>query len=101
MNPSLDLEQINFNPFNYFNDQDQQDIKDLELNYFKDLNTNNFDSPNILEENVKRYLCDTKKYDNLFLIHLNIRRMNSNFEKLHNVLLNCSNCFNIICITET
>ena len=40
MNPSLDLEQTNFNPFNYFNDRDQQDIKDLELNYFKDLNTN-------------------------------------------------------------
>ena len=24
MNPSMDFEQINFNPFDFFNDQDQQ-----------------------------------------------------------------------------
>ena len=34
------------------------------------------------------------------LIHVNIR-MNSNFEKLHDLLLNCSNSFNIFCVTET
>ena len=99
MNPSKDLEQINFNPFIFFNDQDQ-DMRDLDLNYFNDLNYNNFDSPYVLEENVKRYLCDIKKYDNLSLIHVNIRSMNSNFEKLHDLLLNCSNSFNIICVTE-
>ena len=27
--------------------------------------------------------------------------MNSNFEKLHDLLLNCSNFFNIMCVTET
>ena len=27
--------------------------------------------------------------------------MNLNFEKLHDLLLNCSNSFNIICVTET
>ena len=41
------------------------------------------------------------KYENLSLIHVNIRSMNSNFEKLHYLLLNCSNSFNIICVTET
>ena len=93
MNPSKDFEQINFNPFNFFNDQDQQDMRDPDLNYFNDLNSNNFDSPYVLEENVKRYLCDIKKYDNLSLIYVNIRSMNSNFEKLHDLLLNCSNSF--------
>ena len=88
MNPSKDFEQINFNPFNFFNDQDQ-DMRDPDLNYFNDLNSNNFDSPYVLEENVKRYLCDIKKYDNLCLIHVNIRSMNSNFEKPHDLLLNC------------
>ena len=101
MNPSKDFEQINFNPFNFFNDQDQQDMRDPDLSYFNDLNSNNFDSSYVLEENVKRYLCDIKKYDNLSLIHVNIRSMNSSFEKLHNLLLNCSNSFNIICVTET
>ena len=28
MNPSKDFKQINFNPFNLFNDQDQQDMRD-------------------------------------------------------------------------
>ena len=97
INPSKDFEQINFNPFNFFNDQDQ----DPDLNYFNDLNSNNFDSLYVLEENVKRYLCDIKKYDSISLIHFNIRSMNSNFEKLHDLLLNCSSSFNIICVTET
>ena len=109
MIPSKDFKQISFNPFNFFNDQDngelinlpdQQDMRDLDLNYFDDLNSNNFDSPHVLEENVKRYLCDIKKYDNLSLIHVNIRSMNSNLEKLHDLFLNRSNSFNIICVTE-
>ena len=41
------------------------------------------------------------KYDNLSLIHVNISSMNSNFEKLHDLLLSCSSSFNIICVTET
>ena len=28
MNPSMDFEQINFNPFDFFNDQDQQGMRD-------------------------------------------------------------------------
>ena len=45
MNPSKDFEQINFNSSKFFNDQDQQDVRETDLNYFKDLNSNNFDSP--------------------------------------------------------
>ena len=70
-------------------------------NYFNDLNSNNFDIPYILGENVKTYLCDIKNYDNLSLIDVNLRSMHSNFENLHDVLLSCSNSFNIICLTET
>ena len=75
MNPSKNFEQINFNPFNFFDDQDQ-DMGDPDLNYFNDLYSNNFNSPYVLEENIKRYLCDMKKIDNLFLIHAKIRSMN-------------------------
>ena len=31
MNPSKDFEQTNFNPFNFFNDHDQQDMRDSDL----------------------------------------------------------------------
>ena len=33
-------------------------------------------------------------------IHVNIGSLNLNFEKLHDLLLNCSRSFNIICVTE-
>ena len=65
MNPSKYFEQINFIHFNFLNDQDQQDMRDPDLNYFNDLNCNNSDSPSVVEVNVKRYLCDIKKYANL------------------------------------
>ena len=71
------------------------------LIFFNGLNSNNFDSPYVLKENLKRYLCNIKKYGNLSFIHGNIKSMNSNFEKLHDLLLNCSNSFNIICVTKT
>ena len=58
-------------------------MRDPDLNYITDLNTNNVDTPYVLEENVKRYFDDIIKYDNHSLIHVNIRSMNSNFEKLH------------------
>ena len=77
--PSKDFDQTNFNPFNFFNDQDQQGMRDPDLKSFNDLNSNNFDNPHLLEDNVKRDLCDIKKYDNLSLIPVNIRSMNSNF----------------------
>ena len=100
MYPSKDFEQINFNLFSFFNNQDQE-MRDPDLNYFNDLNSNNFGSPYVLEENVKRYLCDIKEHHNFSLIHVNIRSMNSNFEKVHDLLINCSNSFNIICVTES
>ena len=76
-------------------------LRDPDLNYFKHLNFNNFDSPYVLYENVKRYLCDINKYGNLSLIHVNTRSMNSNFKKLNDFLLSCPNSFNIVCVTET
>ena len=36
-------------------------MRDPDLNYFNDLNSNNFDSPYVLGKNVKKCLCDTKK----------------------------------------
>ena len=101
MNPSKDFKQIHFNLFNFLNDQDQQDMRGPDLDYFNDLNSNNFDSPYVLEENAKDTFAIKRNDDNLSLIHVNITSMNANFENLHNLLLNCSNSFNIICVTGT
>ena len=92
MNSSKAFVQINFNPFltliipnNPFNDHDQQDMRDPDLNYYNDLNSNNFDSAYFLEENVKRYLSDIKKCNSLLFMLISWV-MNSNFEKLHDLL---------------
>ena len=45
-------------------------MRDPDLNYFKDLISINFDSLYVLEDNVKIYLCDIKKYDNSLLVML-------------------------------
>ena len=67
MNPSKDFEQINFNPFNFFNDQDQQDMRDPDLNYSNDLNSNNFDSPYVWKDNVKGTLMQIWKSHYMFV----------------------------------
>ena len=69
-------------------------------NYFNGLNSNNFDSQYVFEQTFKRYLCHIKKHGNLSLIHVHIKSIDSNFEKQHNFLLNCSDSFNMICVTK-
>ena len=91
---------MSFNPFD-ISDLNDEDIRDPDLHYFNEVNSNAFDSPYLFEEETEKYLYDLKKYENLSLIHINIRSMNSNFEKLWELLVNCSNSFNVICITET
>ena len=71
MNSLVDFEQINFNPFHFFNDQ-HQDIKDPYLNYFNNLNSNSFDRPYVLDKNIKRYLCDIKKYEKYNILLMSI-----------------------------
>ena len=46
---------------------------DPNLNYFNYLDSDNFDNPYILEEDLQRYLSDIKKHDNLSLIHVLIQ----------------------------
>ena len=76
-------------------------MRDPDVNCFNDSDCNDFEGPYALVGSVKRCLCDIKKYDNHFLIHVNITSVNSNFERLHSLFFNCSNSFNIICVTET
>ena len=85
MNLSNDSKQINFKPFNFFNNQ-HQDMRDPNLNYFNDLSSNNFISTCVFDGSVKIYLWDVKKFENLSLIHANVRSINSIFEKLHDLL---------------
>lgn len=59
MNPLKDFQETNFDAFNIFNDQDQ-DMREPVLNCLKDLSSNDFNIPSVLEENLKRYFFDTK-----------------------------------------
>ena len=57
--PLKDFQETNFDAFNIFNDQDQ-DVREPVLNCLKDLSSNDFNIPSVLEENLKRYFFDTK-----------------------------------------
>ena len=100
MNPIKDSKEIKLNPFNVLNKQDEG-IVDQILIYFNKIHSKNFVSPHVLQENTKRYLCDIETHENLSQIHVNIRSMNSNFGKLCNFVINCSDSVNQICFTET
>ena len=39
--------------------------------------------------------------ENLSIVHLNIRSLNTNFENFRNLLTESNHCFNVICLRET
>ena len=100
MNPIKGFEEIKLNSFNVLHQQDER-IADQSLNYFNKMHSKNFVSPHVLQENTKWCRCDIETHENLSPIHVNIRSMNSNFGKLRDFLITCSNSVNQICVTET
>ena len=74
--PTKDFKDIKVNPFNVLNEQDE-DIRDPDLDYFSNLHSKSFDRQHVLVDNTKRYLCDTKKYENVSMVPVNISSINS------------------------
>lgn len=71
-----DFKDIKVNPFHVLNEQDE-DIRDPDLDYFSNLHSKSFDRQHVLVHNTKRYLCDTKKYENVSMVSVNISSINS------------------------
>ena len=98
MNPIINnFEKLYFNPFPK-SDSNFEDEVDPDIHYFNEITSN---TPYIFQEEVNDFLCETNKYENISLLHLNIRSLNANFENFRNLLEECNFCFNVICLTET
>ena len=101
MGPHIsDFEQMSFNPFSLNNTNLSDDI-DPDLNYFNDESFKNFETNYYFPEEIKNTLYETTTHENLSLLHLNIRSLNSNFEEFKNILQESNYYFNIICLSET
>lgn len=95
--------ECNVNTFNPFKTRDIliDDSNDPDNNFFNtcDLNeTKVYSMSNIDELFVKSNLAKSHLYS---VLHLNIRSMSKNFEKLKMFLKSSKNFFQVICLTET
>ena len=100
MSPFCDFEQISFNPFS-LNNKNVLDANELDEHYFNDETSNASETNYIFQEDIKQTLSETTQYDNLSLLHLNIRSLNTNFDDFNNLLEESNFSFNIICLSET
>ena len=99
MDPTKNFENLTFNPF--ITDDNNQDEIDPDLNFYNDLNRENYETEYLYENEIPVYLKDLKKYENLSLIHLNIRSIQANFESFKQLLEESNFAFNVICLSET
>ena len=80
---SDDFEDIPF--FNPFNKSDSlfQDPSDPDSHYFDE---RDYDSRYSHVNEINTFLCDLTQYENLSLLHLNIRGLRSNLDDFHTLL---------------
>ena len=63
-------------------------------------NIQNLNTPYILPEELQKFLGDDKD-ENVSILHLNIRRINKDFENFKMFLSNLNFSLSIICFSET
>ena len=67
---------------------------------FYDTNMQNLNTPYILPEELQNFLGDDDD-ENVFILHLNIRSINKNYENFKMFLSNLNFSFSIICFSKT
>ncbi|XP_065675816.1 uncharacterized protein LOC136092023 [Hydra vulgaris] len=91
-NKTIDFETVRFNVFEIANNI----LNDADTQIFQ---TYNFNSRYFETETFKTELEAYK--NNFTIIHINIRSINKNFDKLKHFLIDCNYSFSMICLTET
>ena len=77
------------------------DNNDPDNNFFNDTDLVNFDTPYMFGQEVNSQLQELTLYENLCLLHLNVRSINANFETFKCLLEDSHYIFNVICLSET
>ena len=101
INNENSFENLTFNPFSnqeniLLNNNFDPDENFFDKNSFSKINAQYF---SVDETNIKLSTCCDK--NSLSILHVNIRSMSKNFEKLKLMLNECNYNFSIICLTET
>ena len=68
--------------------------------YFYNTNIQNLNTPYLLPEELQNFLGHDRD-ENVSLLHVNIRSINTKFENVKMFLLNVNFSFSIICFSET
>ena len=66
-----------------------------------EINISSKETTYINETNIKNFLYETQRFENVSVLHVNIRGLKINFENFRNLLNNTGSSFDIICLTET
>ena len=99
MNPT-DFESLTFNSFDTQNTILMDNLSDPDINFYNKNNLEHLDTPYLNSEEVNDRF-QTIDDNDFSVLHINIRSMAANFEKLKNFLYQCKHTFSIISITET
>ena len=98
---STDFETLKFSPFNTSQNSILLDnLSDPDIQFFNKNNLQNFDTPYFNTDEVNTCLQTAENTD-FSVLHVNIRSLSSNFDKLKNFLSQITHSFGMICITET
>ena len=100
-NSEFDFEQFFFNPFESQDGKIFQDDRDPNLNYFDEINILSKETTYINDADIKNFLYKVQIFENICVLHVNIRGLKNNFENFRNLLNNTGSSFNITCLTET
>ena len=96
---SDNFENMSFDPFQR-NSVLLDNLSDPDFNFFNDNNLEAVNTKYFSLDELESHLS-TADEKNFSLLHINIRSMSKNFEKLKSLLLNMNFEFKIICLTET
>ena len=77
-----------------------QDDRDPDLNYFDKVNVSSKVKWYTNESDIKHFLYETQRIENISVLHINIRGLKTNFENFCNLLNNNSSSFSINCLME-
>jgi len=95
-NETIDFETLRFNVFEMANNIVLNDLNDADAQVFGGIN---FDSQYF---EIETFKTELKTLRNKFTaLHINIRSINSNIDKLKQFLTECNYLFSMICLTET
>ena len=100
-NFEFDFEQVSFYLFKSSDRKIFQDYRDPDLCYFHEINIRSKETTYTNETDLKHFLYETQRFENVSFLYVNIRELKTNFKIIRNLLNNTSSSFNIICLTRT